>query len=176
MRSIWGPLHQHGTFTREVKGKRGIEEERNTLYLSDLHSRNLPHSRRCNKPYPHGKKLSINLRKVVRTHSFMHEILPSPMSFWCCMTYMNLKAFARERWEWDRRLFYSNYFSHDKFRSQTNSSGWAVACLLSHLPPLVFNSPEEETKTHQLTIPNAGGTLPALVMDTGWSSSEQQTV
>jgi hypothetical protein len=41
--SIWAPLHQHSVFAREVKGKRGIEEERNTLYLSDLHSRNLPH-------------------------------------------------------------------------------------------------------------------------------------
>jgi hypothetical protein len=49
----------------------------------------------------------------------------------------------------------------------THSSGWAAACLLSHLPPLVFNLPEEETKMHQLMIPNAGGMLPALAMDTG---------
>ena len=94
MHLIWGLLCQHGTFAREVKGKRGIKEERNTLYLSDLHLRNLPHSRRRNKPYPHGKKLSINLWKVVWTHNFMHEILPSPMSSWCCMTYMNLMLSA----------------------------------------------------------------------------------
>jgi hypothetical protein len=49
----------------------------------------------------------------------------------------------------------------------THFSGWAAACLLSHLPPLVFNLPEEETKMHQLMILNAGGMLPALAMDTG---------
>jgi len=34
-------MRQRGAFAREVKGKRGMEEERNMPY-SDLHSRNLP--------------------------------------------------------------------------------------------------------------------------------------
>jgi hypothetical protein len=106
----------------------------------------------------------------------MHEILQSPMSFWCCMTYMNLKAFTFTGGENETVVYFTVIIFHMISSVSTTLTPQARPLHDSFLtfPPLVFNSPEEETKTHQLTIPNAGGTPPALAMDTGSSSSEQQ--
>ena len=96
------------------------------------------------------------------------------------MTYMNLKAFTFTGGggENETVVYFTIIIFHMISSVSTTLIPQAGQLHVSFptFPPLVFNSPEEATKTHQLTIPNAGGTPPALAMDTGSSSSEQQTV